>query len=114
MSDEAFSRVLDELRADPRVREGRAFGARTAQLGRKLFAALYRGDLAARVGAERAAELEAAGVGERFDPRGGRPMRGWIVVPSPVDEAGHERWLAIADEARALLADELAAPAPGA
>jgi hypothetical protein len=108
VSDEAFSRVLDELRADPHVCEGKMFGARTAQLGKKLFACLYRGELAARVGRERAAALEAAGVGTLFDPQGGRPMRGWIVLPPPEDAAGEARWLEIADEARAHLAAELA------
>lgn len=106
-ADETFSLVLDELRADPDVSEGKMLGHRCARLGKKVFACLYEDELCARLGPERTSDLIEVGEGSAFDPMGGRPMKGWVLVGEPDFSA----WLAFCDEAKRLLASEVAQPA---
>jgi hypothetical protein len=55
------------------------FGAPAAKVEGKIFLALWRGALVARLGAEEVDARVLAGDGVRFDPSGkGRAMKDWL------------------------------------
>jgi hypothetical protein len=98
--DEAYRRVVDELRADPGVAEALMMGKPSLKRGSKMFGGFRDGELLVKLGRERVDELIAAGRAREFDPSGaGRPMKDWALVPEPTED-----WLALADEARAFVA----------
>jgi TfoX/Sxy family transcriptional regulator of competence genes len=98
--EEAYRRVVEELRADPEVSEALMMGMPSLKRGSKMFGGYRDGELLVKVGRERVDELVAAGRARPFDPSGaGRPMKDWALVPEPDDD-----WLALADEARAFVA----------
>ena len=99
-----FDDLLAVLRADPAVTRGMTFGHPAAKHGRRMFACDYDGELVVKLGRERVDELVAAGRATRFDPLGGRPMRGWAQVPAPDGDLA--AWVALAEEAKLLVADE--------
>ena len=98
--EEAYRRVVDELRADPEVSEALMMGMPSLKRGSKMFGGYRDGELLVKLGRERVDELVAAGRARPFDPSGaGRPMKDWALVSEPDDD-----WLALADEARAFVA----------
>jgi hypothetical protein len=98
--NEAYRRIVDELRADPEVSEALMMGMPSLKRGSKMFGGYRDGELLVKLGRERVDELVAAGRARPFDPSGaGRPMKDWALVPEPDDD-----WLALADEARAFVA----------
>ena len=98
--EEAYRRIVDELRADPQVSEALMMGMPSLKRGSKMFGGFRHGELLVKLGRERVDELVAAGRARPFDPSGaGRPMKDWALVPEPDDD-----WLALADEARAAVA----------
>jgi TfoX N-terminal domain len=100
VTEEAYRRVVDELRADPAFSEGQMMGMPALKLGTKMFGGLHDGDLVVKLGRERVDELIAAGRAEPFDPSGrGHPMKDWAQVGEPTDD-----WIALADEARSAAA----------
>jgi len=101
-----FDDVLDELLADPRVARGVFFGHPAAKLGRRVFACEVETDLLVKLGAERVAELQAAGAARVFDPKGGRPMNAWGLIPHPDAGDPVRAWVELAEEAKDTLADE--------
>ena len=96
----AYREVVDALCADPEVIEGKMMGMPSLKAGRSMFGGTFDGHLVVKLGRERVAALIAGGRAEPFDPSGrGRPMKDWAQVPEPADD-----WLALAAEARALVA----------
>lgn len=45
----------------------------------------------------------ASGVGERFDPGHGRPMKGWVTI----GQRSEREWLDLAEEAKQFVASTL-------
>ena len=98
--EERFDRIAVRHLADAGVSEGTGFGANAGLRVRgKIFAMLVRGQLVAKLPAERVAAIVAAGQGTHFDAGKGRPMREWASIPP---DAGAD-WDALADEARSFV-----------
>jgi hypothetical protein len=98
--EEAYRRVVEELRADPEVSEALMMGMPSLKRGSKMFGGYRDGELLVKLGRDRVDELVAAGRARPFDPSGaGRPMKDWALVSEPDDD-----WLALADEARGFVA----------
>ena len=98
--EEAYRRVVHELRADPEVSEALMMGIPSLKRGSKMFGGYRDGELLVKIGRDRVDELIAAGRARPFDPSGaGRPMKDWALVPEPADD-----WIALADEARVFVA----------
>ena len=83
----AFADTLDEVAVAGDVTRTKWFGAPAAKVEGKIFVAVWRGRLLARLGAEEVDQRVANGGGERFDPSGkGRPMRDWLAADAEPDE----------------------------
>lgn len=61
---------------------------------------LVNGGLVVKLEAQRVDALVAEGVGTRFDPGHGRPMKEWLAI----GEASDDAWLALATESEAFVA----------
>lgn len=94
-ADQAWARVRDGFLAEDDIGVGRMFTAEGLHRNGKYFAMLCRGELVVKVPATRVDELEASGLGARFEPGPGRRMREWLSIPV----AKQRRWLALANEA---------------
>ena len=81
-----------EFLAKPGVTLERAFSRVSLMVGGKLFASAGHGGLLIKVGADRVAELIAAGDGQPFSTGGNRVMREWVVASPSTD------WSALAAE----------------
>lgn len=96
---EIYDRMVDELRAEPNVGEGRMFSATGLTYKRKFFVArMPSGELLLKLPASRVDELVADELGERFDRGDGRPLREWATVPP----SETHRWPDLAHEALAF------------
>ncbi len=90
-----YGRIVDQLCADPAVRETEMMGMPSISLDGQSFCGIWEGELVVRVGRERVDLLVLEERGLRFDPSGrGRQLSGWAVVPQPTDD-----WPALAAEA---------------
>jgi hypothetical protein len=99
--DDAYAAVVHELYADPAVSESQMMGMPSVKVGSKMFCGLFDGDLALKVGRDRAGELIEAGRASPFDPSGrSRPMKDWAQLPLTDPDA-----LALAEEAKAFSAE---------
>ena len=78
----------------------RGFGSTALKTGGRIFAILAHGRLVVKLPAKRVEELEASGVGRRFDPGHGRLQREWLQV----SDDDFELWVALATEAEAFVA----------
>jgi hypothetical protein len=78
----------------------RGFGSTSLKTGGKMFAMLAHERLVVKLPAKRVEELEASGVGRRFDPGHGRLQREWLEVTGD----DFELWVALATEAEAFVA----------
>jgi hypothetical protein len=78
----------------------RGFGSTALKTGGRIFAILAHGRLVVKLPAKRVEELEASGVGRRFDPGHGRLQREWLRVSGD----DFELWVALATEAEAFVA----------
>jgi len=78
----------------------RGFGSTALKKGGRIFAILAHGRLVVKLPAKRVEELEASGVGRRFDPGHGRLQREWLQV----SDDDFELWVALATEAEAFVA----------
>jgi hypothetical protein len=74
----AFSEVLDEIAIAGRVERTLWFGIPAARVEGRIFLALWRGALVARLGAEDVDECVLAGQGTRFDPLNNGPFADWL------------------------------------
>ena len=77
---------LDEIAArfDPEldVTTGKWFGKPCLKTGKKVFAALWDGDLVVKLTGEAHAEALRVEGAHLFDPRGkGHPMKEWVQIP---------------------------------
>jgi hypothetical protein len=97
-AQERYAELQEELLRDPSVRraEKRGFGSSGLFAADKLFVMWMGGGVAVKLPPERVDELSAAGVGTRFEMRGGRAMRQWIAL----DPSAEDRWRALAEEAK--------------
>lgn len=78
-----FAAVVSELAAEAGVCVGQAgkkgFGSSALQVNGKIFAMLTsKGALVLKLPRQRVAQLEAGGIGQRFDPGHGRLMKEWL------------------------------------
>lgn len=97
-----YDAVAHDLLADPAVSTGRLFGHACLKINRKVFACEHDGDLLVKLPPDRIAELKADGARD-FEP-GGHKMGGWVKVPEPDGDAVRA-WTALADEAKAFVAE---------
>jgi hypothetical protein len=98
----SYEAVAHELLADPAVVTGRLFGHPCLKIGGKVFACEHEGELLIKLPPERLGELKADGARD-FTPMG-RRMNGWVKVPEPDGDAV-AAWTALADEAKAFVAE---------
>jgi hypothetical protein len=76
---DAFSELLDEIAIAGRVARTVWFGMPAAKVQGRIFLALWRGALVARIGAEDVDFCVRGGEGVRFDPAGnGKPFADWL------------------------------------
>jgi hypothetical protein len=98
----AFAVVLDEVAVAGDVERAVWFGAPAAKIEGKIFLALWRGALIARIGAEEVDHRVIAGDGVRFDPSGkGKAMKDWLE-----SNAEHAEWTELALSAIAFTASK--------
>ena len=98
-----FARLVDALAGRDGVTlgsGGRGFGAGALQVDGRIFAMLSGGRLVLKLPRERVAALISMGDGLPFDAGKGRPMKEWVALADRSDD----RWLALANEARAFTA----------
>ena len=98
-----FAQLADALVGRDGVTLGpgrRGFGSGALQVDGRIFAMVTRGRLVVKLPGERVAALLASGDGVAFDAGKGRPMKEWVAL----EERAAERWLALAQEARAFVA----------
>jgi hypothetical protein len=93
---EMYDRVVDALKGEAEIGEGRGFGSSALKVNGKIFAMLNAGRLVVKLPRGRVHDLVANDVGEPFDTGGGRVMKEWVAL-KPSSEA---EWLAAAREAR--------------
>jgi hypothetical protein len=83
----AFAAVIDELAVSSGVQRAVWFGVPAAKVEGKIFLALWRGALVARIGADEVDARVLAGDGVRFDPSGkGRAMKDWLEADAEPDD----------------------------
>lgn len=86
MSQTSETEPLDELAAELGaewdVATGKWFGMPCLKVGGKVFAALWRGDLACKLSGEAHAEALRLEGTRLFDPRGAKPMKEWVQIPA--------------------------------
>jgi hypothetical protein len=101
----AFAEVLDEIAVAGDVERTKWFGTPAAKVEGRIFLALWRGRLVARLGAEEVDARVVSGAGERFDPSGkGRAMKDWLEADAEPGE-----WVELALGALAFTAGDTGA-----
>ncbi len=79
---ERFETLATRFLSDPSVGEGTGFGAMLGlRVDGRIFAMLVKDELVVKLPRARVDELEGSGIGARFDPGHGRPMKEWATVP---------------------------------
>jgi hypothetical protein len=102
-----FSAIASALAGEPNVSVGssgkKGFGASALQVGGKIFAMVSsNGSFVVKLPRHRVEELEAEGVGHRYDPGHGRLMKEWLSLGT----ASSKDWLALAREALRFVASK--------
>lgn len=98
----AFAVALDEVAVAGDVERAVWFGTPAAKIEGKIFLALWRGALVARIGADEVNHRVLAGDGVRFDPSGkGKAMKDWLET-----NAEHDEWTELALAAIAFTAGQ--------
>ena len=97
-----FEAAVDRVLAEhPQDEQGRMLHAPGLRTGGKYYGfATTDGHLVVKLPADRVADLIASGQGVECSPRPGRPMREWVQLPAPDEQACVDRLL----EARAFVA----------
>ena len=99
---EAFAELLDEIAMAGHVERTLWFGIPAATIDGRIFLALWRGALVARIGAEDVDLSVRAGAGQRFDPAGGgTPFAHWLQADAEPGE-----WIDLALTALAFTAGD--------
>jgi hypothetical protein len=86
-----IARFEAALPRDPRVAPRKMFGYPAAFVAEGFFVGLHEENVVLRLPADVHAKTKVLAKAEAFDPMGGRPMRGWYVVPPAI--AGDEKKL---------------------
>jgi hypothetical protein len=84
-SFDEVARGLEAAHAD--LERGRIMHSEGVKTGGQFCAFVSRGELVLKLPAERVAELIAAGQGRPFDAGKGRPLKEWVRVRPPGEEA---------------------------
>ncbi len=85
---DALVRTFENAMMDfPMAQQRKAFGFPAAFINGNMFAGLFNDKMIVRLTPEDAAKLQYA---RQFEPMPGRPMRGWVVVPSAVLDSASE------------------------
>jgi hypothetical protein len=95
-ASETYDGVVNALKGEAEIGEGRGFGSSALKANGTIFAMLNAGRLLVKLPRDRVQELVANDVGEPFDTGGGRVVKEWVAL-KPSTEAD---WLAAAREAR--------------
>lgn len=95
-----FAAIVAALSAEPGVTVGqrgkKGFGSSALQMNGKIFAMVSsEGTLVLKLPRQRVEQLEARGIGQRFDPGHGRLMKEWLAL----HQTATEECLALAREA---------------
>lgn len=107
-TEERWERLVERMLAAGEATYGnaagdgakRGFGSTSLKTGGRMFAMLAHERLVVKLPAKRVEELEASGVGRRFDPGHGRLQREWLDVSGD----DFELWVELATEAEAFVA----------
>jgi hypothetical protein len=83
-SPELIARFEAALPRDPRVAPRKMFGYPAAFVAEGFFIGLHEERVVVRLPADVHAQTKALAKAAAFDPMGGRPMRGWYVVPEAI------------------------------
>jgi hypothetical protein len=97
-----FDELVDEYSGQPGVTYGRMMASKGLRVHGKIFAMLNHGALVVKVPADRVTELLSQEGIMPFEPRPGRRMREWVVIPVP-KATGDVEWPAITAEAFAYV-----------
>jgi hypothetical protein len=102
-----FGAIASALAGEPNVSVGssgkKGFGSSALQVGGKIFAMISsNGSFVVKLPKHRVEELEAKGVGQRFDPGHGRLMKEWLSLTA----ASSKDWLSLAREALRFVASK--------
>jgi len=95
-----FADVVEALASERKISVGqtgkKGFGSSALQVNGKIFAMVSSaGAFVVKLPRRRVEELEATGVGQKFDPGHGRLMKEWLAV----HPKSKQLWLALAREA---------------
>ena len=93
-----FDELVDAYAGRPGVTYGRMMSSNGLKVHGKIFAMLNQGALVVKVPADRVTELVARDEITVFEPRPGRRMREWAVIPVPA-EASDVQWSEVTAEA---------------
>jgi hypothetical protein len=107
-TEERWERLVERMLAAGEATYGnvagdgakRGFGSTSLKTGGRMFAMLAHERLVVKLPAKRVDDLEASGVGRRFDPGHGRLQREWLHVSGD----DFELWVELATEAEAFVA----------
>ena len=107
-TEERWERLVERMLAPGAATYGnadgdgakRGFGSTSLKTGGRMFAMLAHERLVVKLPAKRVEELEASGIGRRFDPGHGRLQREWLDVSGD----DFELWVELATEAEAFVA----------
>lgn len=86
-----IARFEAALPKDPRVVPKKMFGYPASFVADGFFVGLHEERVVVRLPADVHAKTKALAKAEAFDPMGGRPMKGWYVIPAAI--AGDEKKL---------------------
>ncbi len=82
-AQQRFARVMQLLSEGRQIElgAGKGFGSGALKIRGKIFAMLSsKKQFVVKLSKQRVEEFVSAGVGERFEPRPGKPMKEWLVV----------------------------------
>lgn len=106
--DQKFAKAVEAFShdRDVTVGGGEGFGSSALKVEGTIFAMMSsKNEFVVKLSKDRVDALVASGTGKRFEPRPGRFMKEWIVLPvNGVD------WIALAKEARARHAQQAGKP----
>jgi len=99
-----FAALAENFAGEPGVDVGqgtrKAFGSSALKVNGKIFAMVTSADeFVVKLPRPRVEELEASGIGQKFDPGHGRLMKEWLAVPANAEN----RWPELAREALLLV-----------